>query len=106
LWEVLWLSVCDCPSLVLNLESWFFLFLFLNWWLLLFFFFTFSSWLGNDWLWFWEFFILNLILLDVVFFRVELESNDSLDFSKILFNLEEFIHESQFKSVIIEDKLA
>jgi hypothetical protein len=50
----------------------------------LFSFFSLSNLLLGYCLWLWELLILNFVLLNVLFLRVKLESNDGLDFSNLL----------------------
>ena len=55
---------------------------------------------------FWELFILNISTVFSTFlFIAELKTNNSLNFSDILFNGHEFIHQSQLKSVTLIQEL-
>lgn len=101
--QVLWVSVGNCPLVVLWLEGWGFLltFFLLGWWLFFSLFLSLCwNWFGLNRWWLWEFFIDNLIFSDELSLGFELKSNNGSNFSDDSLNIEKLIHEPELKLVV------
>jgi hypothetical protein len=104
--KVLRLAVCNSPFPIFNTELGHLLLTFLGRWLFsgrLFAFLTFASRLLLDLnnLRLREHFIFDFVLINVLLFLLELKSKDGLNLSDVLLNHEEFVHESEFKAIIL-----
>lgn len=107
LWKILRFPVRHCPLVIFWLEGRCFLLAVLACGFTLAFALSLSCcWLLDIFGSFWELLILNInTFFGTFLFIAELETNDSLNFSDILFNGHEFIHQSQLKSITLIQQL-
>ena len=111
--EVFRSAIGNSPFPVLDLEGGSLLFAFfaafgrrlLSGWLFVTAFFTTGLLLSERWLfWLFKHFILNFILVDILFFSFILEADDALDLADVFLDHEKLVHETKFEAVIGPNK--